>query len=168
MPRPRCATVAAVADTVNVSREIAAPPERLYAMVSDVTRMGEWSPENQGGEWLHGASVAQAGAKFRATNRVGAKSWKTVATVVDAEPGRRFSFRVSAGPVKVAQWAYTFEAAGDRCRVTESWTDLRPGWFKPVAQLATGVRDRTAHNRNGMEQTLERLAAAAETETAAT
>ncbi len=85
-----------------------------------------------------------------------------MATVVDAEPGRRFSFRVSAGPVPVAEWAYTFEATPTGCEVIESWSDLRPGWFKPIARLATGVADRATHNRSGMEQTLERLAAAAE------
>ncbi len=85
-----------------------------------------------------------------------------MATVVDAEPGRSFSFRVSVGPVKVSDWSYTFEPTPNGCRVTESWTDLRPGWFKPIAQLGTGVSDRTTHNRIGMEQTLERLAAAAE------
>lgn len=133
-------------------------------MISDVTRMGEWSPENQGGEWLGGATAAKPGAKFRATNRLGKRSWKTVATVVDAEPAQRFSFRVAAGPVKVAEWAYTFEPTGDGCRVTESWTDLRPGWFMPIAKLATGVSDRKTHNQQGMEQTLDRLASAAESQ----
>ncbi len=131
-------------------------------MVSDVTRMGEWSPENEGGEWLGGLTAAQVGARFRATNRVGKKSWKMVATVIDAEPGRRFSFRVSAGPVKVSEWGYTFDPTPNGCRVTESWTDLRPGWFKPLARLSTGVSDRATHNRSGMEQTLEHLAAVAE------
>ncbi len=85
-----------------------------------------------------------------------------MATVVDAEPGRQFSFRVSAGPVKVSEWVYTFDATPNGCRVTESWSDLRPGWFKPVGRVATGVSDRAAHNRTGMEQTLQRLAAVAE------
>jgi uncharacterized protein YndB with AHSA1/START domain len=150
-----------MSEPVSISREISASPEQLYAMVSDVTRMGEWSPENEGGEWLGGATTAQSGAKFRSTNRVDKKSWKTVATVVDAEPGRRFAFRVSAGPVKVSEWGYTFDTTPNGCRVTESWSDLRPGWFKPVGRLATGVSDRATHNRTGMEQTLQRLATVA-------
>jgi uncharacterized protein YndB with AHSA1/START domain len=150
-----------MSDSVSVTKEISASAETLWAMVSDVTRMGEWSPENEGGAWLGDATAAQSGARFRAKNRVGKKSWSTVAAVVDAEPGRRFSFRVSAGPVKVADWSYTFEPTPNGCRVTEAWTDLRPGWFKPIARLGTGVGDRAAHNRTGMDQTLERLAAAA-------
>jgi uncharacterized protein YndB with AHSA1/START domain len=151
-----------MSDTVSVSRDIAAPPDQLWSMVTDVTRMGEWSPENQGGTWLGGATAAAPGARFRSTNRVGKRSWKTVATVVDAEPARRFSFRVTAGPVKVAEWSYAFERTDGGCRVTESWTDQRPGWFKPIAGLVTGVSDRAAHNRQGMEETLRRLAAVAE------
>jgi uncharacterized protein YndB with AHSA1/START domain len=149
-------------DSVSATKEISASAETVWTMVSDVTRMGEWFPENEGGAWFGDATAARPGATFRAKNRVGKKSWSTVAAVVNAEPGRRFSFRVSTGPVKVADWSYTFESTPTGCRLTESWTDLRPGWFKPIARLGTGVGDRSAHNRTGMEQTLERLSAAAE------
>ena len=149
-------------EQVSVTREIGAPADKVCALVSDVTRMGEWSPENLGGVWLGGATSATPGAKFRGTNRIGKRKWKTVATVIDADAGRRFSFRVSTAGLKVAEWSYAFEPTEHGCRVTESWTDQRAGWFKPIAHLATGVGDRATHNRAGMEQTLERLAATAE------
>jgi uncharacterized protein YndB with AHSA1/START domain len=152
-------------DQVSVTREIGAPAEQVCALVSDITRMGEWSPENVGAEWLDGATSARPGAKFRGTNQIGKRKWKTVATVVDADPGSRFSFRVSTMGLKVAEWSYVFEPTASGCRVTESWIDQRAGWFKPVAHLATGVGDRATHNRAGMEQTLERLAAVAESST---
>jgi uncharacterized protein YndB with AHSA1/START domain len=153
-----------VTEQVSVTREVRAPAAQVWAMVSDVTRMGEWSPENEGGAWLGGATGPQPGAKFRGTNRIGKRRWKTVATVVDAEPGRRFSFRVAAAGLDVAEWAYALEPTATGCRVTESWVDRRAGFFKPVARLVTGVADRASHNRAGMEQTLERLASAAESE----
>ncbi|MGZ4702824.1 MAG: SRPBCC family protein, partial [Ilumatobacteraceae bacterium] len=78
------------------------------------------------------------------------------------DAGRRLSFRVCTGGLMVAEWSYSFEPTERGCRVTESWTDQRAGWFKPIARLATGVGDRATHNRAGMEQTLERLAAVAE------
>jgi uncharacterized protein YndB with AHSA1/START domain len=147
---------------VSVSRDVAAPADLVWEMVSDLPRMGEWSPENEGGDWIKGATGPVPGAVFRGANRHDRKSWKTVAKVVDAEPGRRLSFRVTAMGVPVALWAYDITPSDGGCTVTESWTDLRPGIFKPLAAKATGVSDRTAHNRSTMEQTLANLAAAAE------
>lgn len=151
-----------MSEPVSVSREIAASPERVYALVCDLPRMSEWSPENRGGEWLDGDSAARPGARFRGRNRFGRKSWSTVSTILDASVGERLSFRVTYGPVQVAEWSYTFESAPGGSRVTESWRDLRPAWFRPIGTFGTGVSDRTTHNRRGMEETLDRLATVAE------
>ena len=148
-------------EQVSVTREIDAPVDQVWAMVADVTRMGEWSPENEGAVWLKGATGPQPGARFRGSNRNGKRKWKTEATVVDAEPGRRFSFRVNAGGFKIAEWRYTLEPTASGCRVTETWVDERGRVAKTLGKLVSGVEDRAAHNRAGMEQTLERLAAAA-------
>jgi uncharacterized protein YndB with AHSA1/START domain len=151
-----------MAAQVSVTREIGAPAGRVWAMVSDVTRMGEWSPETEGGTWLRGARGPEPGSRFRGVNRNGAKRWKTTATVIDAEPGRCFTFRVTAAGLQVAQWSYVFEPAPDGCRVTETWTDQRGRLAKVLGRPVSGVADRAAHNRAGMQQTLQRLAAAAE------
>ncbi|MBJ7509613.1 MAG: SRPBCC family protein, partial [Ilumatobacteraceae bacterium] len=37
---------------VIISKEVNATPQAVWALVSDLPRMGEWSPENQGGEWV--------------------------------------------------------------------------------------------------------------------
>jgi uncharacterized protein YndB with AHSA1/START domain len=147
---------------VSVSREIAAPPDTVWAMVSDVTRMGEWSPENEGATWLKGATGPRPGARFRGRNRNGRKKWDTVAEVVEVEPGRRFSFAVSAVGLRIADWAYEFEPTAGGCRVTETWTDRRGRIATMLGKPVSGVEDRAAHNRAGMEQTLDRLKAAAE------
>ncbi len=149
-------------EQVTVTREIGASAEQVWAMVSDVTRMGEWSPENQGGEWRGGATGPLPGATFVGTNRNGKKKWTTVATVVDADPGRRFSFRVTAKGFKVAEWCYVFEPTENGCRVTETWIDQRGGIAKALGKPVSGVDERASHNRAGMEQTFERLAAVAE------
>ena len=147
---------------VTVSKDVEAPPEVVWALVSDLSRMPEWSPENEGLEWLDGATEAAVGARFRGTNRNGSKSWKAVGKVTAFEPGRTLGFSITAGPFKVADWSYAIEPTAGGCRLTESWTDRRSGLFKPVARLATGVDDRPSHNREGMETTLQRIADAAE------
>ncbi len=143
-----------MSDEVSVSKEISAPAEQVWAMVADVTRMPEWSPENESGVWLGGATGPATGAKFQGKNRNGGRSWKTVAVVTAAEPGRRFAFLVKAGPFKVAEWAYSFEPTPEGCKVTETWTDQRNGLTKMISKKVSGVDDRSSHNREGMEKTL--------------
>ena len=149
-------------ENVSVTREISAPADRVWEMVSDLPRMGEWSPENEGGVWLKDANGPLEGVKFRGANRLGKRSWKTVATIIDAEPGRRLAFRTSVMGIPDSDWSYDLESTDGGCRVTESWTDRRPGWFKPLTALVSGVSEREPHNRAGMEKTLEALKAAAE------
>jgi uncharacterized protein YndB with AHSA1/START domain len=154
-------------DQVSVTREIAAPVEQVWAMVSDVTRMGEWSPENVGATWLRGATAPHPGAKFRGTNRNGTKKWDTLATIIDMQPCRLLAFRVTAAGFKVAEWRYAFESTSTGCRITETWIDERGRIAKALGKPVSGVGDRAAHNQAGMVQTLERLKAAAESPRAA-
>ncbi len=147
---------------VTVSREIEAPAEEVWAMVSDVTRMGEWSPEATGGKWVKGATGPAVGARFRGRNRHGIRRWSTSGKVVECEPGTAFAFDIVVGPLSVARWTYTFEPTATGCRVTERWDDKRTPLMPTIGRLASGVSDRANHNRAGMEQTLENLAKAAE------
>jgi uncharacterized protein YndB with AHSA1/START domain len=151
-----------MADQVSVTEEIGAPAELVWAMVADLTRMGEWSPENEGVTWLGGAAGPQPGARFTGANRNGKKKWKTDGTIVDVEPSRLFTFRIKAVGFKVAEWRYVFETTATGCRVTETWIDQRGRIAKALGKPASGVADRAVHNRATMEQTLKRLKTAAE------
>ena len=77
------------------SIQVDAPPEQVWALVSDVTRMGEWSPETVKGEWIDGASTPVVGARFKGRNKRGILRWSTKCTVVACEPGKEFSFVVA-------------------------------------------------------------------------
>lgn len=145
-----------------VEERMAAPPAVVYQLVSDVTRMGEWSPETTSCRWLGGAVSATVGARFKGSNRRGWHRWSTTGRVTSAEPGRRFAFDVDLFGIPVAEWAYDIAAEEGGCRVTERWADRRPTWLEKVSPLATGVTDRAEHNRAGMAETLRRLRAAAE------
>ena len=145
---------------VEVSRTIAASPQHLYSLVSDLPRMGEWSQENNGGRWIKGATGAAVGARFKGKNAKGVMRWSTIATVVTADAGTEFAFDVTVTGMKVARWGYRFEAVEGGTKVTEYWDDHRVKPMKVITGLALNVRDRPTHNTAAMEHTLAKLAAA--------
>lgn len=146
-----------------VSADIAAPAEKVWSLVSDLPRMGEWSPENTGGRWIGGATGPATGARFRGSNRKGLRRWSTTCKVTAADVGAKFAFDVTYGPLPISTWEYTFTDNGTGTTVREEWTDRRPAWMKLGSIPVMGVADRAEHNRLGMQHTLDRLKAAAET-----
>jgi len=147
---------------VSVEREIAADPEAVWALVSDLPKMGDWSPENDGGSWAGGATTAAVGAVFKGRNHNGRRRWRTSVEVVECDPPKRLVFRLKVGPLAGCDWIYELSPTESGCLVTESWVDDR-GWLLiKVGGLVSGVADRATYNRAGMEATLENLAAAAE------
>src|SRR5258708_16845320 len=74
--------------------DIAAPPERVFGLITDVTRMGEWSPECYRCVWLDGATSAYVGARFRGYNKLGRYQWATTAVIAAVEESRLFALTV--------------------------------------------------------------------------
>jgi hypothetical protein len=134
---------------------IEATPDTVYGVVSDVTRMGEWSPETTKCEWIDGATGPAAGARFKGNNKRGVLRWSTKPEVVVAEAGKEFAFEVN-GDVR---WTYRLAAEGDGTQVTESFemlNDLR--WYYGfVERYIMGVPDRRADLEHGMAETLQRI-----------
>ena len=157
-----------MADRLTVSRtvDIDAPPERVFALVSDLPRMGELSPENTGGRWLAGATGPAVGVRFRGSNRQGWRRWSTVVRVVIHEPPRRFAFDVDSLGLGVSRWSYDITERPGGCTVTESWTDRRGRAMDVIGLLASGVRDRPDYTARSIEQTLAALKRRAEQENA--
>lgn len=147
---------------IEVSREIAAPASTVFAALTDVTRMGEWSPETYRAEWNDGFDQAAIGAEFTGHNRNGDNEWSIVATIVDLVPDERFFFDCKSRDFVFSKWGYAIEPTESGCRVTEYSQDLRPDSAMARSASISGVEDRLTHNRAGMEKTLERLAAALE------
>jgi hypothetical protein len=146
---------------VSVHLDMEAPAHTVWELVSDITRMGEWSPESTGGVWQKGATGPTVGARFKGKNRRGARSWSTACEVTECEPGTTFAFRVTAVGLKVATWRYDIEPTPTGCRVTETWIDERGALAKALGKPVSGVADRADHNRSGMDETLRRLSQAA-------
>ena len=146
----------------SVTLHIDAPPERVWELVSDVTRIGKYSPETFEAEWLDGATGPTVGARFRGhvkRNGKGPVYW-TTCTVTASEPGREFAFGVgpSAKPLNV--WRYQLEPSGDGTDITESFALRKTPPLQLYWALLGWARGRT--NRNGMRTTLERVKSVAE------
>jgi uncharacterized protein YndB with AHSA1/START domain len=148
--------------TLEISRDIAAPPEVVYAAISDVRRMGEWSEECHECEWHDGYDGPVVGATFDGHNRHGAHEWTTQGKVIEADPGRAFAFECSMMEFHYSTWGYRIEAIASGSRVTEWNEDLRPDSAIEFSRQVSGIDDRTERNRLTMSATLERLAAALE------
>jgi uncharacterized protein YndB with AHSA1/START domain len=138
-----------------VTVHMAAPPERVWELVSDVTRIGRYSPETFDAEWLDGATAPAVGARFRGhvkRNGRGPTYW-TTCKVLACEPQRELAFGVVNGGRVVNTWRYRLEAAGDGTDVTESFEladalPLRVYWM-----LMGWARGKT--NERNMRATLE-------------
>jgi Polyketide cyclase / dehydrase and lipid transport len=102
---------------------VARTPDVLYDMVSDVTRMGEWSPICRACWWDDGVGP-EPGAWFTGRNETPERTWETRSQVVAAERGSEFAFLVAGGLVR---WGYTFAPAEGGTTLTESWQFLPAG-----------------------------------------
>lgn len=153
--------------TVTDSIVIRADRRALYDAVSDLRRMGEWSPENLGGHY-ESAQPADVGTVFVGDNRRGRLRWSTRCVVTAAEPGRRFAFDVNAlrfvgpfVPVPIAAWEYRFEPTPEGTRVSETWTDHRRHWpdlaTRIVDPIATRHPSFADYQRGNIARTLARL-----------
>ena len=131
-----------------------APPDAVYALVTDVTRTGEWSPECYRAEWLDGATGAQPGAKFKGWNKQGFMRWSTKPTVLTAELGKEFSFRTNE-----TVWRYRFEADGGGTRLTESFEVEK---YNALFKIIMPIKRRQAQMIEGMKATIARIKDAAE------
>lgn len=150
-----------------VSLHIDAPPERVWRLVSDITRMGEWSPVCYRCEWLAEPARPQVGARFKGYNRQGPFRWWTVCEITGAEAGRVFEFRTIDGSLAVGyrgremtRWRYELSPDGIGTRVTESYQVVSFPWLLRPASFV--LRRQADQRRAGMLATLERVKAAAE------
>ncbi len=148
--------------TYSESVVIDRPADSLYDMVSDITRMGEWSPVCKACWWDPGEGP-RVGAWFTGRNETPERTWETRSQVVAAEPGHEFAWTVGESWIR---WGYTFAPAAQGTKVTESWEFLPAGIARfherygddAQAQIA----DRTAAAHTGIPQTLAALKRAVE------
>lgn len=144
---------------------IAAPADDVYDLVSDVTRMGEWSSVCHSCVWEPGSHSPAVGARFVGHNRQGEREWSANCQVISAEPGKEFAFATlvpdSDEPLWRTVWRYTITPEDDGTRLTESFEVVNP---PPAAagMSEDAVAARRADVLNNVRSTLDQIKQAAE------
>lgn len=153
-------------DSITIDR----PPQAVYAIVSDVTRIGELSPVCQSGAWDDPAQAGTEGSWFTGHNAIGDFGWDTRCQVTVADPGREFTF-VNHGPdgtAELVRWGFELEdSGGGHTKVTESWQVLPsyPDFVRsgdPDIDVGARVDGMAQMARDGIRDTLSRLKQVAE------
>ena len=142
--------------------DVDAAPEVLYDLVSDMPRMGEWSPECETVEWQGDTTGPAVGARFVGHNRGGPfrlMRWSRHGRVLAADTGREFAFVTEEGGRESTVWRYRFETVEGGTRVTESY-EVR--WIPAWARMLDVPTNRHRELHEAMRHTLGRLKTVAE------
>ena len=145
----------------HVTLHVDAPPSAVWPIVSDPTRVGEFSPETLGAEWID-ADGPRVGARFRGhvkRNGRGPMYW-TECVVDVCDPEREFTFTVLFRGRRINTWSYVLDPRDGGTDLTESFR-LEDTPFLRGYWAAFG-RWRRQTNLENMRQTLERMRAVAE------
>ena len=122
----------------SVETLVDASPEQVWAVLTDVTRVGEWSHECRETVWLGGGSAGpEVGARFRGRNKAGLVRWGRACEITVADPPRRFAYRTGGGWVgDSTEWTFDLEPVGSGTRIVQSFKVLAlPRWADVVICL---------------------------------
>jgi hypothetical protein len=152
----------------HVRQHIEAGADLLYAVVSDVTRTPQWSPEVISCTWRDGATGPSVGARFTARNKRRWFTWSNTPVVDTADAGRQFAITRSEPGSGTIRWYYRFEPSDTGTTVELGYQVLRPvsKGLHVMLFVLFGVRDLRADLHQNMTVSLHGLAEIAHHETA--
>ena len=141
--------------------EVAAPPERVWALVSDLPRLAEWSPQVVR-TFLRGGRPVRQGSRMVNLNRRGLLVWPTQARVVRYDAGRAVAFKVRENGTT---WSFALEPVDLADGTTGTRVVQRREAPDGITDLSRRLTDRflggqvsfQAELVQGMRQTLARI-----------
>ena len=119
--------------TADLEIVVAATPQQVYDVVTDVTRIGEWSHECTSSAWIEGSSGPAVGARFRGANHASWARWSRTCTVTELVAGRRFVYETSSPLRDCTRWTFDFTDGPNGTTVRQTYRILSfPRWFELV------------------------------------
>ena len=139
--------------------EINAPVARVWSLVSDLSRMPQWSPQCR---LMKALGPVRPGTRTVNLNRRNKLFWPTTSTITEVIPERKLAFRVNANNTV---WSYELEPTPTGTRVVE--TRHAENGVKAVSTMTVnavlgGVSSFEQELVDGMNTSLARIKAAAE------
>ena len=143
--------------------EIAASPAVVWALVADVTRMAQWSPQVTSTRLSEPEAAFGVGSRFTNRNAHGELAWTTHAEVTRYDEGRALAFRIDENYVT---WSFELEPTDGGGTLLRQRRDAPEGISELSRELTDafmGGQDAfTASQRAGMRETLAAIRATAE------
>lgn len=139
--------------------EINAPVAKVWSLVSDLSRMPQWSPQCR---IMKALGPIRPGTRTINLNRRGLLFWPTTSVITEVIPERKFAFRI---PINTSVWSYELEptATGTRLIETRHAENGVTAVSTAVTKAALGGVDSFEQELlEGMSQGLARIKAAAE------
>jgi uncharacterized protein YndB with AHSA1/START domain len=139
--------------------DIAAPPATVWALVSDLRLMPQWSPQCR---VMKAFGPVREGTRTVNLNRRGFLMWPTTSRITEFVPERKLAFRVNENDTV---WTYELEPIATGTRLVES--RHAENGVKAVSNLMVnavlgGVPNFEDELVDGMNASLSRIRAAAE------
>jgi uncharacterized protein YndB with AHSA1/START domain len=139
--------------------DINAPVDRVWALISDISRMPQWSPQCR---LMKAFGPLRQGTRTINVNRRNFLYWPTTSTVTEVIPEKKLAFRVNTNNTV---WTYELEPTENGTRVVESRhaeNGVKPAANFTVQKLFGGVPNFERELIDGMNTSLARIKAAAE------
>ena len=113
--------------TARAEVHVAAPPDVVWPLVTDIRLPARFSTELTGAEWAEGTAGPCTGARFTGhSHHPAVGAWQTTCTVVTCEEPRAFAWVVEDPDHPSARWGFELESDGDGTRLRQ-WAVLGPG-----------------------------------------
>jgi hypothetical protein len=166
--------------TATASIDVACAPLTAWELVTDIQRIGDFSPECMAAAWIDGASAPEVGARFEGTNHVITTyrgedidfTWIRVCTVTAAQRPSLFAYTVGDrfDGTPACSWEFRIDSSDDGTRISQRFQHL-PRGLSGTRLAADGfpddaeeqVRDRQRSLTKDMNETLHRIRQVLET-----